>query len=89
MPVCAPETPVCGGLADGQYVFTVKPPPATLTANATINGAAATGSLTVFTEPGLLQGTYQPSTVLVSGDVFCLTFYADGLPPGPYCDTAS
>ncbi|GAA3612720.1 hypothetical protein GCM10022419_117130 [Nonomuraea rosea] len=80
---------MCGGLDHGQFVFTIKPPPPTLSASATINGEPTSGSMTVFTEAASLQGTYQPSAVLVSGDVFCLTFYGDGLPPGPYCDTAA
>jgi hypothetical protein len=88
VPVCLPEAPVCAGLDNGDFLFTVKPPPVTLSVSVTVNGEPGTGSLTVFTEPGFLQGSYQPSTPLVSGDVFCMSFYADGVPPGPYCDTA-
>ncbi|GAA3659089.1 hypothetical protein GCM10022224_023110 [Nonomuraea antimicrobica] len=88
VPVCAPEERVCANVEGGRFVFTVKPPPTTLTFSATVNGAPAAGSLTYQMMPGYLLGWFNPAVPLVAGDVICLTFYANGLPPGPYCETA-
>ncbi|MFB4276727.1 hypothetical protein ACBJ59_15650 [Nonomuraea sp. MTCD27] len=87
-PFCIPEAPVCAGLDNGRFVFTVQPAPATLSVSATANGAPATGSMSYVTGPGYLRGWYQPFPPLVSGDVMCMSFYGMGVPPGPYCDTA-
>ncbi|MFC6085277.1 hypothetical protein [Sphaerisporangium aureirubrum] len=88
-PYCIPEAPVCAGLSGGTFVFTIKPPPlGTFMFSATVNGARANGSMSAFTVPGYMQGWFYPSPPLVSGDVFCMTFHAYGVPPGPYCGTA-
>ncbi|TDD46359.1 hypothetical protein E1286_21085 [Nonomuraea terrae] len=87
-PYCGPETPVCGELDGGSYVFTLRPPPATLSVTATVNGAPVTGSLTAFPQPGYVRGWYEPYPPPAPGDVLCLTFHANGTPLGPYCDTA-
>lgn len=86
-PVCLPEAQVCGRLEDGLYVFTIKPPPTTLTVSATVNAAPVTGSLTHQSTPDSVQGWFEPYPALVSGDVFCLTLNAPGVSPGPYCGT--
>ncbi|MFC5825093.1 hypothetical protein [Nonomuraea insulae] len=86
-PVCLPEAQVCAGLEDGQFVFTIKPPPTTLTVSATVNDVPVTGSLTHQSAPSYVQGWYEPYPALVSGDVICLTLNAPGVSPGPYCDT--
>ncbi|WP_157246982.1 hypothetical protein [Nonomuraea typhae] len=87
-PICIPEHPVCAGLDDGRFVFTVKPPPTALAVGATVNGAPATGTLSTTTTPAYVQGWFQPFPPLEPGDVICLQFWAPGVPPGPYCDTA-
>ncbi|MEV0620536.1 hypothetical protein AB0I81_44940 [Nonomuraea sp. NPDC050404] len=87
-PVCAPETPVCTGLDNGSFVFTIQPPPATLTWSATVNGVPVGGNLTYRTEPGYIEGSFEPSAPLVSGDVICMTFHGPEVPPGPYCRTS-
>ncbi|SEG97933.1 hypothetical protein SAMN05444920_111117 [Nonomuraea solani] len=86
-PVCIPEAPVCAGLDGGGFVFTIAPPPATLSVSVTVNGLPARGSLSSYRTPTYLYGLFRPSPPLVSGDRICMTLYAGGVSPGPYCDT--
>jgi hypothetical protein len=87
-PVCIPEAPVCAGLDNGRYVFTIRPRPTTFSLSFTVNGSPATGSLSYGGSTSYLQGWFQPSPPLVSGDVICMRILASGVAPGPYCSTA-
>lgn len=86
-PICIPEAPVCAGLDNGRFVFTIKPRPSTLSMRATVNGAPRGGPISTWSTPTYLEGVYYPTPALVPGDVVCMSFYAPGVPPGPYCDT--
>ncbi|MEV4898152.1 hypothetical protein AB0K48_53365, partial [Nonomuraea sp. NPDC055795] len=70
-PICIPEAPVCAGLDNGRFVFTIKPRPSTLSMQTTVNGAPRGGSISTWSTPTYLQGTYYPTPALVPGDVVC------------------
>lgn len=78
---------MCAGLDGGSFVFIVKPPPASLSATATVNGLPAGGSFSYVRTPTFLRGTFRPTPPLVSGDRICVTLLAVGVRPGPYCAT--
>lgn len=86
-PYCIPEAPVCAGLEGGRFVYIIKPPPGWLSISATVNGAPATGVMSGFSTGSYFQGWFQPNPPLTSGDRICVTFYAPGVPGGPYCAT--
>ena len=86
-PYCIPSGPVCAGLEGGLFVFGIKPPSAWLSISATVNGTPASGVTSGFLTGTYYQGWFQPNPPLVPGDRICVTFYAPGVPGGPYCAT--
>ncbi|MEV2215616.1 hypothetical protein AB0H86_30000 [Streptomyces sp. NPDC050997] len=87
--VCIPEAPVCYGITGNAtqgygFGFTLKPPPLNLSLSFTVNGLAASGSLSYTSTPTLLRGEFRPFQPLVVGDTVCMYV---GINSRGYCET--
>jgi hypothetical protein len=80
---------VCAGIAgepgDYRFTFTFRPAP-TGSANFTVNGVQAGGTVIFQSGDGFLRGDYRPFVPLITGDEVCMS-YIQFFQSGQVCDT--